>query len=79
MAQSRKESYFVEETHELSDKGGDAPQEGWWKALNPFVVLQKKFHQGGVKSTIITLISGTLGAGCLTMPDAFRASGIGWS
>lgn len=79
MGASKRESYFVEDTHELSDRGGGVERESWWKMFNPFVVLQKKFHAGGVKSTIITLISGTLGAGCLTMPDAFRASGIGWS
>lgn len=47
--------------------------------LSPITLLQSKFSQGGIKSTIVTLVSGTLGPGCLAMPNAFRASGIIWS
>ena len=40
--------------------------------FNPVTIFKTNFQSGGVKSTIITLISGTLGAGCLSMPNAFR-------
>jgi len=79
MVRSRKQSHFVEETHELSMKGGDAEPECFLQMFNPVTFFKSKFQAGGVKSTIVTLISGTLGAGCLTIPNAFKASGIFWS
>lgn len=47
--------------------------------MNIFSLFAKKFHAGGVKSTIFTLLTATLGAGVLTMPNAFRSSGIFFS
>lgn len=51
---------FIEETHELSEDDMDPPKkECFLKMLNPITVIEKKFHAGGIKSTIVTLISGT--------------------
>ena len=70
---------FIEETEIIALDDEPDQKECFLAMFNPFTVIPKKFHAGGIKSTIITLISGTLGAGCLSMPAAFRASGIAYS
>lgn len=69
---------YIEDTV-IYEEIGDAKKECFLNMFNPVTIMTKKFHAGGIKSTIVTLISGTLGAGCLSMPEAFRASGIAWA